>query len=125
MRDTLQRFLSRLASGDVQGLKEMLAADVVLVTDGGGEINALADPVYGSEKVLRLIAKLYEANRDVTSTSLRIVNGEPTILVERNQMRPGHASFFTMHCELDEDSRMQRLHFVFAPSKLTALIRAS
>jgi RNA polymerase sigma factor (sigma-70 family) len=125
MRDTLQRFLSRLASGDVQGLKEMLAADVVLVTDGGGEINALADPVYGSEKVLRLIAKLYEANRDVTSTSLRIVNGEPAILVERNQMRPGHASFFTMHCELDEDSRMQRLHFVFAPSKLTALIRAS
>ena len=121
MRDILQQFLSRLASGDVQGLKEMLAGDVVLVTDGGGEINALADPVYGSEKVLRLIAKLYEANRDVTSASLRIVNGEPAILVERNQMRPGHASFFTMHCELDDNSRMQRLHFVFAPSKLTAL----
>lgn len=124
MRDTLQRFLSRLASGDAQGLKEMLAADVVLVTDGGGEINALADPVYGSEKVLRLIAKLYEANRDVTSTSVRNVNGEPAILVERSQMRTGHASFFTMHCELDEHSRMRRLHFVFAPSKLTALTRA-
>ena len=124
VRDTLQQFLSRLASGDVHGLKEMLAADVVLVTDGGGEINALADPVYGNEKVLRLIAKLYEANRDVTSTSIRNVNGEPAILVQRSQMRPGHASFFTMHCQLDEDSRMQRLHFVFAPSKLTALTRA-
>jgi RNA polymerase sigma-70 factor (ECF subfamily) len=124
MRDTLQRFLSRLSSGDVQGLKEMLAADVVLVTDGGGEINALADPVYGSEKVLRLVTKLYETNRDVTSTSLRIVNGEPAIVVERRNMRPGHASFFTMHCELDEDSRMHRLHFVFAPSKLTALTAA-
>ena len=125
VRDTLQQFLSRLASGDVHGLKEMLAADVVLVTDGGGEINALADPVYGNEKVLRLIAKLYEANRDVTSTSIRNVNGEPAILVQRSQMRPGHASFFTMHCQLDEDSRMQRLHFVFAPNKLTALTRAS
>lgn len=124
VRDILQRFLSRLAAGDVQGLQEMLAADVVLITDGGGEINALADPVYGSEKVLRLIAKLYEANRDVTSTSLRNVNGEPAILVERGQMRPGHASFFTMHCELDDSSRMQRLHFVFAPSKLTALTPA-
>lgn len=124
MRDTLQRLLSRLASGDVQGLKEMLAADVVLVTDGGGEINALADPVYGCEKVLRLIARIYDANRDVTSTSLQIVNGEPAILVERSQMRPGHASFFTMHCELNEDSRMQRLHFVVAPSKLTALTPA-
>ena len=125
MRDTLQRFLSRLASGDVQGLKEMLAADVVLVTDGGGEINALAEPVYGSEKVLRLIAKLYEANREVTSTSIKNVNGEPAILVERSQMPLGHASFFTMHCELNEHSRMQRLHLVFAPSKLTALIPAS
>ena len=125
MRDILQRFLSRLASGDVQGLQEMLAADVVLVTDGGGEINALAEPVYGSEKVLRLIVKLYEANREVTSTALRNVNGEPAILVERGQMRPGHASFFTMHCELDDRSRMQRLHFVFAPSKLTALKPAS
>ena len=125
VRDTLQRFLSRLASGDAQGLEEMLAADVVLVTDGGGEINALAEPVYGSEKVLRLIAKLYEANRDVTSTSLRSVNGEPAILVERSQMRPGHASFFTMHCELDDSSRMHRLHFVFAPSKLSALTQAS
>jgi hypothetical protein len=81
--------------------------------------------VYGSEKVLRLIARIYDANRDVTSTSLRIVNGEPAILVERTQMRPGHASFFTMHCELDDSSRMQRLHFVFTPSKLTALTRAS
>lgn len=125
MRDILQRFLSQLASGDVQGLKEMLAADVVLVTDGGGEINALAEPVFGGDKVLRLIARLYEANRDVTSTSLQIVNGEPAILVERSQMRPGHASFFTMHCELNADSRMQRLHFVFAPSKLTALTPAS
>jgi RNA polymerase sigma-70 factor (ECF subfamily) len=124
MRETLQRFLSRLAAGDVQGLKEMLAADVVLVTDGGGEINALAEPVYSSDKVLRLIAKLYEANRDVTRTSVTNVNGEPAILVERSQMPPGHALFFTMHCELNDSSRMQRLHFVFAPSKLTTLTPA-
>jgi RNA polymerase sigma factor (sigma-70 family) len=121
MRDTLQRFLSRLAAGDVNGLKDMLAADVMLVTDGGGEINALAEPVKGRDKVLRLVAKLYEANRDVTSTSLRNVNGEPAILIDRSRVRPGHASFFTMHCELDEGSHMQRLNFVFAPSKLTAL----
>lgn len=121
MRDTLQRFLSRLAAGDVSGLKDMLAADVVLITDGGGEINALADPVYGRDKVLRLIAKLYEANRDVTTTSLQHVNGEPAILIDRSRVKPGHASFFTMHCELDETSQIRRFNFVFAPSKLAAL----
>ena len=121
LREILQRFLSLLTTGDVQGLKKMLAADVVLVSDGGGEVNALAAPMYGREKVLRLIEKLYEANREVTSTSLREVNGEPTILVDRSRVRPGHASFFSMHCELDEGSQIRRFNFVFAPSKLAAL----
>ena len=121
MRDTLQRFLSRLAAGDVEGLKNMLAADVVLVTDGGGEINALDGPVSGRDRVLRLIAKLYDANRKVTTTTICDVNSEPAILIYRSRVRRGHASFFTMHCELDEGSHMRRLHFVFAPSKLTAV----
>jgi RNA polymerase sigma-70 factor (ECF subfamily) len=121
LRDILQRFLSLLNAGDVQGLKKMLAADVVLISDGGGEVNALAEPMYGREKVLRLIEKLYEANRDVTSTSLRNVNGEPTMLIDRSRVRPGHASLFTMHCELDETSQIRRFNFVFAPSKLAAL----
>jgi RNA polymerase sigma-70 factor (ECF subfamily) len=121
LRDILQRFLSLLTIGDVQGVKKMLAADVVLVSDGGGEVNALAEPMYGREKVLRLIEKLYEANRDVTSTSLQNVNGEPTMLIDRSRVRSGHASFFTMHCELDETSQIRRFNFVFAPSKLAAL----
>jgi RNA polymerase sigma-70 factor (ECF subfamily) len=121
LRDILQRFLSLLTIGDVQGVKKMLAADVVLVSDGGGEVNALAEPIYGREKVLRLIEKLYEANRDVTSTSLQNVNGEPTMLIDRSRVRSGHASFFTMHCELDETSQIRRFNFVFAPSKLAAL----
>lgn len=123
LENTLQRFLSKLAAGDVESLKQMLAADVVLVTDGGGEINALGEPVYGRDKVLRLIEKLYEASRDVTSTSVQILNGEPAILIYRSQVKTGHASFFTMHCELNEGLQMQRLHFVFAPSKLITLRR--
>ena len=121
MRRTLEQFLSHLAAGDVQGLEQMLAKDVVLVSDGGGEINALAAPMYGRAKVLRLIAKLYEAYRSVTRTSLRELNGQPAVLIERSRVEPGHASFYTMHCELDETSHVRRLHFVFAPSKLSAL----
>jgi RNA polymerase sigma factor (sigma-70 family) len=121
VHETLERFLSRLANGDVEGLKQMLAADVVLVSDGGGEVNALAQPVHGRDKVLRLVAKLYEAQRSVTSTSLGVLNGEPAILIARRRVLPGHASFFTMHCELDEHRRLRRLYFVFAPRKLSAL----
>jgi RNA polymerase sigma-70 factor (ECF subfamily) len=121
LRKILEQFLEFLAVGDVKGLEQMLAKDVVLVSDGGGEINALAEPMYGRAKVLRLIAQLYEAYRSVTSTSLQNLNSRPAILVHRSQVKPGHASFFTMHCELDEDSHMRRLNFVFAPSKLAAV----
>ena len=121
MRGILQRFLARLAEGDVEGLKRMLAAEVVLITDGGGEINALAEPVYGRAKVLRMIAKLYEAQRSIISTSLSVLNSEPAILIERSAVRPGHASLFTMQCAIDGRGRMSRLNFVFSPSKLSAL----
>jgi RNA polymerase sigma-70 factor (ECF subfamily) len=123
MHETLKTFLSHLAAGNIEGLKRLLAADVVLISDGGGEVNALAEPVLGRAKVLRLIAKLYEAYREVTRTSLQVLNGEPAILIERSKVKPGHASFFTMHCQLDEGSNMRRLHFVFSPSKLSALRR--
>ena len=123
-RQTLEQFLSYLAAGNVQGLEQMLAKDVAVVSDGGGEINALAAPMYGRAKVLRLITQLYEAYRSVTRTSLQVLNGQPAVLIERSNVKPGHASFFTMHCELDETSHMRRLHFVFAPSKLSALRRS-
>jgi len=118
LRHTLQTFLARLSAGDVQGMTQMLAADVVLITDGAGEINALAEPVYGRAKVARLLEKLYEAYREVTRTSVQVLNGEPAILIERSRVKEGHASFFTMHCELDARLQMRRLNFVFAPSKL-------
>ncbi|HSD47592.1 MAG TPA: hypothetical protein VLB87_13280 [Pyrinomonadaceae bacterium] len=54
---------------------------------------------------------------------LQDVDSEPAILVDRNSMRPGHASFFMMHFEWDENSQMSRSNFVFAPSKLAALKR--
>jgi RNA polymerase sigma factor (sigma-70 family) len=93
LRKILEQFLAFLAAGDVQGLEQMLAKDVVLVSDGGGEINALAEPMHGRAKVLRLIAQLYEAYRSVTSTSLEMLNGRPAVLVHRSQVKPG----FVLH----------------------------
>jgi len=112
--------LASFAAGDVQGLQQMLAADVVLVSDGGGEIKALAGPVYGRAKVLPLVSKLYEAYRDVTRTSLQVLNGEPAILIHRSNAKSGHASFFTMHCELDETLHMRRLHFCFCADQIVS-----
>lgn len=121
MRGALETFLRCLAEGDAEGLERLLTRDVVVVSDGGGEVTALLEPMRGREKVLRLVTRLYDAYRDVTSTSFRDLNGQPALLVERSESRPGHASRYTMQFELADGGRISRMHFVFAPSKLSAL----
>lgn len=50
------RFFEAFREGDVDGLRELLAADVQLVGDGGGKAPALANAVRGPENVARVIA---------------------------------------------------------------------
>jgi RNA polymerase sigma-70 factor, ECF subfamily len=117
----LEKFLRCLEARDAEGLERLLAEDVVVVSDGGGEVTALLEPMRGRAQVLRLVTKLYEAYRKVTETSFCELNNEPAVLIERWKISPGHASRYTMHCKIDEAGRIERLDFVFAPSKLTAL----
>jgi RNA polymerase sigma-70 factor (ECF subfamily) len=48
----VERFLAALTSGDVQGLMEVLAPEVVVVADGGGLVPAARHPVVGVDKVV-------------------------------------------------------------------------
>src|SRR6185437_10311944 len=50
------RFFDAFAEGDVDALRELLAADVQLVGDGGGKAPQLARAVTGAAKVARLLA---------------------------------------------------------------------
>ena len=51
-------FFNAIASNDLDGLKTMLAEDVVAYSDGGGKIPSTLKPIYGREKVLRLVEGL-------------------------------------------------------------------
>lgn len=53
------RFSSAAATGDVQGLMDVLAPDVVYLADGGGVVNAVRRPVRGPDKVARLVIGLF------------------------------------------------------------------
>ena len=50
------RFFDALRVGDVDALRELLAADVQLVGDGGGKAPALARTVVGADRVARVLA---------------------------------------------------------------------
>ncbi len=54
-QEVVERFLAAVTQGDLQGLLDVLAPDVVLVADGGGVVQAVVNPVMGAKMVANLL----------------------------------------------------------------------
>ncbi|MEO3977697.1 RNA polymerase sigma-70 factor [Streptomyces sp. CAU 1734] len=80
MREALDAFRRAAETGDLQGLLDVLAPDVVLLGDGGGIRQAVPRPVAGAHKVARLVAA---GLGRVPSASLRPaqVNARPALIL--------------------------------------------
>lgn len=80
-RDAFDAFRRAVETGDLQGLLDILAPDVVLLGDGGGVRKAVPRPVVGVGKVARLLAT--GLGRVAGETSLRTaeVNGHPALVL--------------------------------------------
>ena len=77
------RFFAAVEEGDLQGLEELLAHDVVLQGDGGGKAPALARALHGRARVARaLTAGLRTTRKRIRGFALRReeVNGQPGAL---------------------------------------------
>lgn len=76
-------FLAAVGNGDLQALEELLAHDVVLHGDGGGQVRAVPRPVHGRTKVARLLVAGMRATGPFGGSSLRQVqvNGQPGAMV--------------------------------------------
>jgi RNA polymerase sigma-70 factor (ECF subfamily) len=120
-RQALEKFLGFLAIGDTLGLERLLTENIVSISDGGGEAAAALRPIVGRDRVMRLILGLSRKGGGVIKTSFVELNGFPAIVVETELHRPGLASRFSIHVELDGDEQIRRLNVVVAPSKLTSL----
>jgi RNA polymerase sigma-70 factor (TIGR02957 family) len=76
------RFFAAAEEGDLQGLEELLAHDVVFRGDGGGKAPAAARAVHGRGRVARLlIAGLRALDRFGLTTRREELNGQPGALV--------------------------------------------
>src|SRR5215207_424414 len=112
----LDRFVLAVESGDIQALMDVLAPDVVLMTDGGGVKQAALRPILGRDKTLRFLEGAATKGGPIDAVHRTMVNG-----------RPGLA--FVIDGEVDtlltilvEDGVVAGLYAVRNPAKLTRLL---
>jgi RNA polymerase sigma-70 factor (TIGR02957 family) len=82
-RDALAAFQRAVNTGDIQGLVDILAPDVVFLGDGGGVVQAVPRPVIGADQVARLLALAVTRLADA-SLDLIQINGQPALILRFN-----------------------------------------
>ena len=112
-QQAVDRFLAAIRHGDLQGLLDVLAPDVVVIADGGGLAPASRRPITGAERVATLmLAGLRSAAFEAKDTWL---NGSPAIQLDID----GHVDSAVSLTV--EDGRITCIYAVRNPHKLARL----
>ena len=110
----LQRFLTACSSGDTEALFSLIKEDAVVHGDGGGKAPANVNPIYGAEKIVRLMLGLVRKYQtELQGGYISMINGQPGFVFT---LREQVSSVLTL--DLDEDDRIQAIYFVANPEKL-------
>ncbi len=114
-RAVLTAFQDALEAGNLQGLLNVLAPDVVLVSDGGGIKQAALRPIVGAEKVVRFIIGGAGKTNATITVDPTAVNGNPALVVRLDGVVDGVIAIRA------EGTRITGLYFVRNPEKLTRI----
>jgi RNA polymerase sigma-70 factor (ECF subfamily) len=117
-RRLLGTFLAAARSGDLEGLKGLLASQVVSYSDGGGMVRAARKPVVGQGRVARFI---WAVSRwlwtDATLVEVE-TNGRAGLLIEREG-----APYALLTIDASGDG-IDRIFWVMCRDKLAAITAA-
>jgi RNA polymerase sigma-70 factor (ECF subfamily) len=116
-RAALRAFQRAVETGDLRSLLDILAPDVVALSDGGGVKHAMPRPVVGVDKVARLLAVVWYKHDVERSVEPVQVNGGPGLLVRVNGEVDG-----VLAVRVD-DGRVTGIYHVRNPEKLSRVER--
>lgn len=77
--ELLARFLAACENGNVEELEELLAADAVVYSDGGGKASAARRPIHRRDLIIRFLIRVARFRREHGGFHQRLarINGQP------------------------------------------------
>ena len=113
-QQVVERLLAALTTGDVQGLLDVLAPDVVLVADGGGLVPAFRRPVVGSDRVAAFLSRFKTVAPGAVVGTVWL-NGALAVRIDLASEIDTAVTFAV------EDGRIARIYAIRNPHKLARL----
>lgn len=108
------RFFTAAGTGDIQQLLDLMAPDVVLLSDGGGKKRAALRPLHGADKVARWLLGV-SVKTPVTDVRWVVANGNLSVLLYTED---GLDSVGTLYAV---DGKITEIYLVRNPDKLRDL----
>lgn len=108
----VQQFMTACQSADLHALLGVLAPDVVIVSDGGGQAPAHPRPVHGQDKVARLLVGIAGRVPDGTVFTVEEFNGAVGLVGRLGGLPISAIAIHTTSAGIDS------LHVVANPDKL-------
>lgn len=112
-RQILDRFMQATGSGDLDGLIQLLADDVVMWADGGGKTRGAAlYPLHGAEAVAQFLVASVRLAPPGLHSEFAEVNGEQAVI-----LRTDDRAFLVLFAEADKQ-HVTNIRVVGNPDKL-------
>jgi RNA polymerase sigma-70 factor (ECF subfamily) len=108
-------FVGAIAAGDVDGVRRLLADDVILVSDGGPDHHAARRPVVGTDRVARFLVNISKRLGPPIAVRRVTVNHQPAILAHI-----GRRPLVLTVLDLDEQG-VRGVQAIVNPDKLASL----
>ncbi|KHL11106.1 RNA polymerase sigma-70 factor (ECF subfamily) [Mumia flava] len=111
----VEKFLAAFTTGDVQGLMDVLAPDVVILSDGGGVAPAARHPIIGADRIAKLVTVAHARAGGPVSAVAATLNGAPGARILVGDDLAGAVSLTI------EGGRITRIFGIWNPEKLGRL----
>lgn len=115
MKSNIEQFVLALQKGNIERMLELLQADAIYISDGGGKVTAALKPIYTSKRIVLLFVGIAKKLPENATVAYKVVNGSPGVVISIN----GYTAY-VISFEFQDD-QITRIYMVANPEKLTHL----